>query len=234
MLFRIIRFVSCLRVLGMYRIISQFVAVAALCVALQTSSASFAAEPAHAEVHADAVDAHGEGGGGHAHESGLPMTWSKDLALFSLITFAVYLVVLRVGAWGPLQAGLSERERGIQQNIADAEASRVKAEALLKDHELKLAKVQEEVRDILAEARRDAEHTKQEIITTAQKEADASKQRAIAEIERSRDQALTELFDFVSTNVVNATENVIGRSLSGEDHDRLVKDALSQINVRRN
>ncbi|HEY0984523.1 F0F1 ATP synthase subunit B family protein, partial [Schlesneria sp.] len=102
------------------------------------------------------------------------------------------------------------------------------------EHELKLAKVQEEVREILAEARRDAEHTKQEILATAQKEADASRQRAIADIERSRDQALTELFDFVSTNVVNATENVIGRSLSGDDHDRLVKEALSQINVRRN
>ena len=225
----------------MFRIISKFVAVAVVCVALHGSQVSFAVDPVHADpVHGDATHApagaaHGaEGGAAHGHEGGLPMKWSQDLALFSLVTFAVYLLVLRLGAWGPLQAGLSERERGIQQNIADAEASRLKAEALLKDHELKLAKVQEEVRDILAEARRDAEHTKQEIITTAHKEADASKQRAIADIERSRDQALTELFDFVSTNVVNATENVIGRSLSGDDHDRLVKDALSQINVRRN
>ncbi|WP_373650533.1 MULTISPECIES: F0F1 ATP synthase subunit B [unclassified Schlesneria] len=224
----------------MFRIISQFVAVAMVCVALHAPQVAFAADPVHADAHGDAAhtpdgahgDAHAEGG--HGEHGGLPMTFSKDLAFFSLITFAVYLVVLRVGAWGPLRAGLSERERGIQQNIADAEVSRTKAEALLKEHELKLAKVQEEVREILAEARRDAEHTKQEILATAQKEADASRQRAIADIERSRDQALTELFDFVSTNVVNATENVIGRSLSGDDHDRLVKEALSQINVRRN
>ena len=224
----------------MFRIISQFVAVAVVCISLHGSQVLFAVDPGHADhghgdpAHAPAGAEHGAEGAAHGHEGGLPMKWSQDLALFSLVTFAVYLLVLRLGAWGPLQAGLSERERGIQQNIADAEASRLKAEALLKDHELKLAKVQEEVRDILAEARRDAEHTKQEIITTAHKEADASKQRAIADIERSRDQALTELFDFVSTNVVNATENVIGRSLSGDDHDRLVKDALSQINVRRN
>jgi len=174
---------------------------------------------------------HAEGAG---HETGLPMSLTKDLAFFSLVTFAVYVAALRFGAWGPLQSALNERERQIRQNIADAESNRLKSETMLKDYEVKLSKVQEEVRDILAEARRDADHTKQEIIETAQREADATKHRAIAEIERSRDQALTELFDFVSNNVVNATEKMIGRSLSGSDHDRLVQEALAELNVRRN
>lgn len=168
------------------------------------------------------------------HEAGLPMDWTKDLALFSLVTFVVYLVVLKVGAWGPLRDGLNERERRIRQDIADAESNRHKTEAMVKEHEARLAKVQDEVREILAEARRDAEHAKLEIITTAQKEAEATKQRAISEIERSKDQALTELFEFVSTNVVHATEQVIGRSLTGTDHERLVKESLSQLSVRRN
>ena len=213
----------------MFSAISRFSFVLLLCGALSSPFAVFAAgDAAHGEAHGAAE--HGDG----AHDTSLPMNWKTDLALFSLITFVVYVAVLRAGAWGPLQAGLNERERGIRQNIADAEESRLKSEALLKDYEVKLAKVQEEVRDILAEARRDAEHTKQEIIATAQREADATKHRAIAEIERSRDLALTELFDFVSTNVIQATEQVIGRSLSGADQDRLVSDALSQINVRRN
>ncbi len=207
----------------MFAVISRLFAVFLLCLILQAPLTAFAAE----EVHADA---HAEGG----HDTSLPMKWQTDLALFSLITFVVYVAVLRTGAWGPLQAGLNERERAIRQNIADAEANRLKSEALLKDYDLKLAKVQEEVRDILAEARRDAEHTKQEIVATAQREAEATKHRAIAEIERSRDLALTELFDFVSNNVVNATEQVIGRSLSGTDHERLVSEALAQMNVRRN
>ncbi len=202
----------------------RLLVVLTLCVALNSPANVVAAD---ATTHADA-------GHGDADAHALPMNWRVDLALFSLVTFAVYVVVLKAGAWGPLQAGLDERERGVRQNIADAEACRLKSEAMLKEHELKLAKVQEEVRDILAEARRDAEHAKQEIVAMAQREADATKQRAIAEIERSRDQALSELFDYVSSNVINATENVIGRSLSGADHERLVGDALSQMNVRRN
>ena len=204
--------------------ILRLIFILALCFALNSPASVVAAD----------APTHGETGHAGTDSKGLPMKWSGDLALFSLVTFGVYLLVLKAGAWGPLQAGLNERERGIQQNIADAETCRLKSEAMLKEHELKLAKVHEEVRDILAEARRDAEHAKQDIIATAQREADATKQRAIAEIERSRDLALSELFDYVSSNVINATENVIGRSLSGADHERLVGDALSQLNVRRN
>lgn len=191
-----------------------------------TSLSAFAADPAH-----------GEDAGTHEtphHGASLPMDWKADLALFSLITFVVYVGVLKAGAWGPLQDGLNERERGIRQNIADAEANRLKSESMLKDYDQKLSKVQEEVRDILAEARRDADHTKLEIIATAQKEAESTKQRAISEIERSKDQALAELFDFVSNNVIGATEQVLGRALSSDDQNRLVTDALSKMNVRRN
>jgi F-type H+-transporting ATPase subunit b len=188
------------------------------------------AEAPHAEApHADAE--HEEGGG---HEAGLPMDWKKDLALFSLVTFILYVAVLKFGAWGPLKAGLTERERKIRQDIADAEANRMKSEQMVKEREAKLAAVHDEVRELIAEARRDSERVKQDILSTAQKEADATRQRAIADIERSRDQALGELFDFVTNNVVGATERVIGRSLSEGDHERLVTQALSEMNVRRN
>lgn len=205
----------------MYSFMSRLIMVALLGIALHSPGQVFA----NAEAH------HEEAAG---HEPSVPMDWKGDLALFSLVTFALYLVVLRLGVWGPLQSGLNERERQIRQNIADAESNRLKSESMLKDYEVKLSKVQEEVRDILTEARRDADHTKQEIIETAQREADATKHRAIAEIERSRDQALTELFDFVSNNVVNATEKMIGRSLNGSDHERLVQESLAELNVRRN
>jgi F-type H+-transporting ATPase subunit b len=110
----------------------------------------------------------------------------------------------------------------------------MKSEQMVKEREAKLAAVHDEVRELIAEARRDSERVKQDILSTAQKEADATRQRAIADIERSRDQALGELFDFVTNNVVGATERVIGRSLSEGDHERLVTQALSEMNVRRN
>jgi len=209
---------------AMLGLLVRTVGVFTISLVLSGSTVAFASDAPHDPEH-------GGGGGGHAVE--LP-GFTKDLALFSLVTFVVYCAVLRIGAWGPLRNGLNERERRIRQDIADAEANRIKSEALIAEREAKLLKVHEEVRELLAEARRDADHTKQDIITTAQNEAEATKKRAIAEIERSRDLALAELFDFVSTNVVGATERVIGRSLNDGDHDRLVKQALTEMNIGRN
>ncbi|MBM3972454.1 MAG: ATP synthase F0 subunit B, partial [Planctomycetes bacterium] len=149
--------------------------------------------------------------------------------IWSLVTFVVYIVVLKYAAWRPLIQGLDTRESRMKQQIADAEAARVKAEQMLAEHAKKLEKVQDEVKEILAEARRDAEHTKQDIVATANKEAEATRKRAVEDIEHARDVAMKELFDFVSSNVIGATEHVLGRALSGDDQNRLVQEALNQM-----
>ena len=203
----------------------------------QHAADSHAAGDHGADAHgagAHGSDPHAAGDHGEVHETGLPMNFKGDLALWSLVTFLLFVFVLKQFAWGPLAAALDQREAGIRKDIADAEASRVKSEALLKDYETKLAQAQEEVKSIIAEARRDADHTRQEIMATAQREAEATRQRAVNDIEQARDAALGELFDFVSRNVVQATEQVLQRSLSGEDHERLVREAMSQMDVRKN
>ena len=177
----------------------------------------------------------GKGGHDHADAPG-PMTATEqdvDLAIWSLITFCVFVFVLKKYAWGPLIGGLDKREGGVLDNIAAAEAARIKAEKMLAEHAAKLAKVQDEVREILAEARRDAEHAKNDIVAAAQKEAEASRVRAVQDIERARDQALDNLFDHMGRCVSQATEQVIGRALTGADNERLIDEALSNFAQRK-
>ena len=180
----------------------------------------------------DAHDGESHEGGAHdgeAHESGVPLSFKADLAFWSLIVFLIFVFVLRVFAWQPLAAGLDQRESGIRADIAAAEEARVQAEQMLADHTAKLDAVQDEVREILAEARRDAEHTKQEIIAEAQREAELTKERSVAEIERARDAALRDVFDTLSEQVVGATEHVLSRALTDEDQQRFIGDALAQF-----
>lgn len=161
--------------------------------------------------------------------SGSPIEWNKDLALWSLVTFVIFLLVLKKLAWSPLITALDQRESRVRHDIAEAESARLKAEQMLAEHVKKMSKVQEEVREILAEARRDAEHVKQNLLSEAQKEADASKQRALSEIGRARDAALKDLFDVMAAQVASATEHVLGRSVTGADQDRLIQEALAQF-----
>ena len=200
----------------------------AVCLMLSANVAT-AKEPAEAEITEPLS------GEASAHAPG-PMTATGqdvDLAVWTLITFVVFLIVLKKFAWGPLIVGLDKRETSVLDNIAAAEAARIKAEKMLAEHAAKLERVQDEVREILAEARRDAEHTKTEIVAAAQKEAEASRQRAVHDIERARDQALDDLFDYMGRSVSLATEQVIGRTLTGPDNERLIEEALNTFAQRK-
>lgn len=168
----------------------------------------------------------------HIGEKGVernPAEFRSDLAIFTLVVFVILLTLLRTFAWKPIVTALDQRESRIRNDLSATEAARTRAEQLVAEHEQRMSKVQEEVKEILAEARRDAEQTRQDIVATAQREADAIKDRSIHEIQRARDQALQELFDQMSQQVVGATEHVLARALTDDDRNRFVGEALAQF-----
>ncbi len=198
---------------------------------LGTLLVSSAAEPVLAAAnHGDEAHA-SEGGEDHdvTHDTSVPLGWQTDLVLWSIVTFVLFLVVLRAAAWGPLISGLDKRESKYRKLLDDAKADRDKAMSLLADHEKKLAEAQKEVTEIIAEARRDAERTKADIVSAAQGEAEATRQRALDDIGRARDQAVNALFEHVRANVVSATEKVLARALTDDDRSRLVDEALAEV-----
>lgn len=167
-------------------------------------------------------------GDGH-EEAGAPLGWKTDLALWSVIVFVLFVVVLKSAAWGPLIAGLDERESKIREDIANAESARTKAERLLAEHSEKVEKAKEEIREMMSKAREDAERLKDDILSEARSEAESLRERAVEDVDRARDQALKELFDVVSAQVIGATEHILGRSLGDADQDRLIGDALAEF-----
>lgn len=181
--------------------------------------------PAQIVFGADA--GHGDGVG--AHEPEAPLVPPVDLVLWAIVTFAVFLFVLKKAAWGPLVEGLDNRESKYRKLLEDAKADRDKAVGMLAEYEEKLKTAQGQVEEIIAEARRDAERTKTDILATAQQDAEATRKRALDDIDRARDQAVAELFDHVRSNVVSATEKVLSRSLNDDDHQKLIDDALAEL-----
>ncbi len=188
-----------------------------------------------------ADEAHGHAAGDHGHGAHLgehvspatmdPSEWKADIAIFSLFVFAILFAALYSKAWPKISSALEEREAGIRRAIADAEKARIDSADMLRQHQEKLEAVHEEVKEILAEARRDAEHTKNEIIASATTEATAIKNRALSDISLARDQALHELFDKMADQVAAATEHVVGRSVTGDDQSRFIREALSQVSA---
>ena len=168
-------------------------------------------------------------GGGEAGD--LPPFLRPDayLAFWTLVVFLGLLLVLGKFAWKPLLDSLQAREKHIRESIQDAERARDQAKALLAEHDKKLAEVQNEVRAILDEARRDAQHTQTEILKQAQSEAQNTRDRAKREIEQARDLALKELFDRAADLATEVAGRIVQRSLNPQDHRDLIQQVLNEL-----
>lgn len=165
---------------------------------------------------------------GHAAE-GVPTDFRSDLALWSLVTFLLFVLILGKFAWGPMIQGLDNREGRLRGLVAETEDNHRKSQALLAEYEGKLRDAESTVAEMVAEAKRDAERTSSDIVAKAQADIQAMQERAKDEIGRAKDTALTEVFGSVNSQVAAATERVLGRALSDADQDRLIQEALAEI-----
>jgi F-type H+-transporting ATPase subunit b len=169
----------------------------------------------------------------HASDAGHgepnPLAVKPDLMIWTWIVFVILLAVLWKFAWGPISQALDLREQKIADNIAAAEQCNVDAKKLLAEYEAKLAAAREEVRGILDEARRDAEHAGQEIVAKARADAQGEVQRGKHEIETATAQALNELAKSSANLAVELAGRIVSAKLNASDHARLIDEALANF-----
>ena len=154
-----------------------------------------------------------------------PLLFDIDLAICTLIVFLLTLLILRKFAWGPISTGLERREQAIADNIATAENAAEEARKLTAHYEQKLAGAADEVRAIIEEARRDAEHTGKQIVEKAQQKASEEGRRMLREVELAKEGALKEIADRGADLAVMLAGKIVQRELSAEDHVKLIQNA---------
>ena len=155
-----------------------------------------------------------------------PSAWKLDLSLWTAVVFLCLLAILWKFAWKPIAEGLDKRERGVADQIAQAEAANRKAKDILADYDWKLAAAQEQVRGILDQGRRDAEQVGHELIDKAKEEAKAEYQRAVSQIDAATAAAIKELADQSATLAVELAGKIVRAKLNPSDHARLIEEAV--------
>lgn len=81
---------------------------------------------------------------------------------------------------------------------------------MLADHKAHLDGVTEQVKEIIAKARSEAEQEKLRIVAEAEAEATAMRDRAIADIHAAREEALSGLDERIDAQVELASRHVLG------------------------
>jgi F-type H+-transporting ATPase subunit b len=163
------------------------------------------------------------------HSEPDPLSVDPDLALWTVVVFVVLLLVLRKFAWGPILHALEGREQNIANHIAQAERNHEEAKRLLAQYEQKLAGATGEIRALMEEARREAEHAKQQILAEAKAGAEAERARSLHEIEAATDAALKTLAERSAQMAVELAGKILQSRLSTADHARLIEEAMAKF-----
>lgn len=204
--------------------------VVALSFLLFATNVSFCAEDDHAAEVSTAGEIHDADGHGDGHAVNTnPLSVDPDLAIVTAIVFAILMAVLWKFAWGPISDALTQRENAVAENIAEAQRQNDEAKRLLAEHETQLKNAAAEVKQMLEDAKRDAETQKQLILAEAQAAASAEKHRAIREIDSAKNAALQSLAEKSVDTAVGLAGKIVSRQLSSDDHSQLINETLQNF-----
>lgn len=148
--------------------------------------------------------------------------------LAQFVNFILLLIILRVVAYKPILKMLDERSARIRASVEGAEE--VKRQAAHTEEELarRLAEARRDGQEIIAQAQKIADRTRQEEVEKTRTELDHLRAKALEDIERERERAVLELRKQVADLALFAAERVVGRSLDRTAHYRLVDEALAE------
>jgi F-type H+-transporting ATPase subunit b len=154
---------------------------------------------------------------------------APGLMIWTLVCFGLTFFVLRRYAFGPVQAAIDARRERIRQAIEEAEKLRADARKLLEEHRALIQSARGDAEKILAEARRVGESQQERM----REELEADRQRRLEEttkqIESETRRALEQIRAEVAELTLLATTKVTGKVLTDEDHQRLIDEAIGDL-----
>lgn len=147
----------------------------------------------------------------------------------TLVVFLLLLGVLYAAAWKPILKGLAAREGAILAARDEAIRTKKEAEDLRTKLNAELAAASDRIRAMMDEARRDADALKASEKAVGVKDAEVERERAKREIETAKEQALQEIQQTAVQLAALMSSKAVGRSMTDDDHRRLVAESLSEL-----
>jgi F-type H+-transporting ATPase subunit b len=151
------------------------------------------------------------------------------LMIWTLLAFGATLYILNKVAFPRIAEALDKRRKAIEDSIEHAEQAKREADELLEEYRARLREAREQADDIVVRARKAADsladeskaqavQQREELLAATRRDIDAETRRALEEIRKE-----------VANLTVIATEKVTRKSLTPDDHRRLIEEALGEV-----
>src|SRR3982751_2557236 len=149
--------------------------------------------------------------------------------IWTLLAFGATLYILNKVAFPRIAEALDKRRKAIEDSIEHAEQAKREADELLEEYRARLREAREQADDIVVRARKAGEsladeskaqatQQREELLAATRRDMGAGPARALEEIRKE-----------VANLTVLATEKVTRKSLTPDDHRRLIEDALGEV-----
>jgi F-type H+-transporting ATPase subunit b len=172
-------------------------------------------------------------GGETAHEAGAHgddiFKGGAEITIWTLVVFGLLLFILGKYAWPQIASGLDQREKTIAQALEEARKAQEEARHLRADLQQQREAAARAAALVVEEARRNAQQMVEDIKAQGRAEIQADRARMNRELEMKHDQALADLVQHASQLATLVAAKAISRELTGDDHRRLVDEALAEM-----
>jgi len=156
------------------------------------------------------------------------------LFIWTIATFLVLLTLLTKFAWKPLLQALDSRQEAIRKSLDGAQQARQEMERLKQEAASIIRQGRIEAESIISQSRSDAERLRGEMRQKAKADSDAIVKNAERQIQLETTRAVQQIrHEAIDLSVMIASK-IIQRNLSKEDNEKLIDEALKQVEVRRN
>lgn len=155
------------------------------------------------------------------------------LFIWTIVTFLVLLTLLAKFAWKPLLEALETRQQGIRKALDDAQAAKQELERLEQESAQMMRKARAEAEALITQSRADADRLREEIRQKAKADAEGIMRNAERQIQLETGRALQQIRSEAVDLSVMIASKIIQRNITREDNERLIADALEQVEGTR-
>jgi F-type H+-transporting ATPase subunit b len=156
---------------------------------------------------------------------------NSGLIFWTVVTFLLLIFILYKLAWKPILSAVENREQRIQESLDKAEQAQKEADEKMETYQKMIEEAKKETQDIIAKGRKTAESLREDIVTKANEESSRIVENAKKDISLEREKALEEIRNLVVDLSMSAASKLVNRSLTDQDHKKLVEGYLKEINV---
>src|SRR5215510_10710285 len=149
--------------------------------------------------------------------------------IWTILTFLILLALLAKFAWGPLLDALQKRQDAIRTSLDDAPKAKEELARLQAESARILAEARTEAANIISSTRSDAARFADEMKQKARADAEGVVKNAQREIDTQTNRAIETIRREPIDLSVAVASKILRRDISKADHERLVDDAIREM-----